>query len=535
MELPGLTVNRFSGPVSMYYLRPTIHKQSFPLLVLFGDIHEFDTGMCNDCECDQDAKTCCMSIADPTWLKALDQIAKDYPVDFYTESYKNTFGKDSDILFRKFLSDMTLACHRVQNRTRKDYNEVCPTENVRWHHIDVRFMRDTVEGNLLMPYRGAISNIYFLLKNLKKGKQIDLNKFCLEFFRRIGVDLEGDYEDNEDEAKNFTERALVGLDWMRLIVSVVLREGDISSKIAEMNAIWWQALREMSGTWKSGIMKQLKKITLDPYRSVAFWEQVTLQNLLTDRVLSHYFEQFEEEWKSFPERELFEEMTVKKLDENIPDLAPLISSDTLRLLESFEKLLTMFGMKAMDVYYVTRMLKNPSENAQPVLALGFFGDFHTRTIVEMLTQSAFGYEVEVIQAADPVWIDYDDPRILRCVNVSPHTIPLESDVLVHGASRDVSPYKAVLRREREAREFHSSFPFMLHDLQFDRLTKPRSSRSQSVTDFLKMFPSFGRKVSGKVRKTRVTRVVKSRAGNTKSRTGKTKVTKSRTKSRTGKK
>lgn len=173
-------------------------------------------------------------------------------------------------------------------------------------------------------------------------------------------------------------------------------------------------------------------------------------NLIHDAVLAYYFQQFKEKWRTFKMKELFMDV-VRMQKTSVP---PEEGTD----MSEFLDMMTIFGMKSMDVYYVARMLKNPDENVQPVLALGFFGDFHTRTIVKMLSQAAFGYTVDTVQAADPEFRKYDDPRIVRCVHIA-RPIPIEREVREHARARDLSRYFNVLRRERTAREFYTAIPF----------------------------------------------------------------------------
>jgi hypothetical protein len=88
--------------------------------------------------------------------------------------------------------------------------------------------------------------------------------------------------------------------------------------------------------------------------------------------------------------------------------------------------------------------------------LGFFGDFHTRSIVQFLQQPLFGYETIVVASTDLV--EYNDPRINRCVEVNV-PIYLYRDVQEHhrlrfdsaGRKEHLLRYKGHLRREKNAR------------------------------------------------------------------------------------
>ena len=90
LHLTDKTIHRISGPISMYYLKPKSTKafkedrENLPLVLLWGDSHRDDEGMCEDCSCSDGA--CCYPIYDKGFLKELDKLASNYPVDFYTES-----------------------------------------------------------------------------------------------------------------------------------------------------------------------------------------------------------------------------------------------------------------------------------------------------------------------------------------------------------------------------------------------------------------------------------------------------------------
>ena len=50
------TINRLSGPVSLYYLKPPTQSQLFPSIMLFGDYHFEKTQTCVKCNCYKDIK-----------------------------------------------------------------------------------------------------------------------------------------------------------------------------------------------------------------------------------------------------------------------------------------------------------------------------------------------------------------------------------------------------------------------------------------------------------------------------------------------
>ena len=161
MELPTIRVNRISGPVSMYYLRPRkdiyekYHPQGLdlPLLLLFGDVHQSSKGVCEECECSED---CCKLIYDKEFIREFDLLARETPIDFYTEYSlrKEDYyhGNDrNDILFKDFIEKTVSQCHDVELRKSKEYTEKCPTKFIRWHYGDLRFFSNRIEGMMIHP------------------------------------------------------------------------------------------------------------------------------------------------------------------------------------------------------------------------------------------------------------------------------------------------------------------------------------------------------------------------------------------------
>ncbi len=153
----------------MYYLKPrrdvyeTFHAQGLdlPLLLLFGDVHRSNKGVCEDCDCEED---CCKLIYDKEFIREFDTIARETPVDFYTESseHKEFYHKGSkseDVLFKDFLYETVLPCHDTQLRKTSAYTEKCPTKFIRWHYGDIRKFSSVIEGMMLFPLSEYIHDV----------------------------------------------------------------------------------------------------------------------------------------------------------------------------------------------------------------------------------------------------------------------------------------------------------------------------------------------------------------------------------------
>ncbi len=156
----GMIVKKLSGPTSYYYLKPptalfeAYRAKGFdlPLVMLFGDFHQSLQGMCSPCN----MKKGCMSIASPEFLKEMDTLAKDTPVDFFTES-SMSFGHVYDlsgqgVLFDLLINQVVKYCHRVPKRTTDEYSLKCPTSMMRWHYADARVMKQFIESIPMIVY-----------------------------------------------------------------------------------------------------------------------------------------------------------------------------------------------------------------------------------------------------------------------------------------------------------------------------------------------------------------------------------------------
>ena len=167
LDLPTIRLQRISGPVSMFYLKPkkevydAFHAQGLdlPLFLLFGDEHRSEKGMCEDCEC---LDECCKLIYDKDFLRELDTLARETPVDFYTESApsKDDFrqsDENANILFKDFIDKTVRDCHQTRLRTFPEYIQKCPTKWIRWHYGDIRYFSSTIEGFMLFPLKNYIN------------------------------------------------------------------------------------------------------------------------------------------------------------------------------------------------------------------------------------------------------------------------------------------------------------------------------------------------------------------------------------------
>lgn len=454
MELPNLTVHRLSGPVSLYYLTPS-EQSGLPLIVLMGDIHQYRKGMCEPCECpkgsEADQKDCCMKVYDTRWLKALDVLAKRYPVDFYTEfSHMHTGGAPNDILFREFYK-ATWSCHQRQDRFREVY-EKCPTENIRWHYVDIRYITSYLEGAIINSYHTHLSAVISTIKQYyshpvrSSNTESLIHKLKKVTMKRFYYNL-----DRPDRKQTMTR----ALSTLQELLPILFTGKPWKQMAAELSDGFWDALISYDHPKsRSAILKQLRKIHVAPFQDVMLWRTLVRENLLANELFQGAAERWEAAWSAVPEkmRKGIETVLVDMGDfRKEVDYTPLLAHE--EMLKVLDFYLILFHTKFMDVYYLARLIKPPAENDPGVLTFGFFGDFHTRSIVEMLRHPAFGYHVRTIQAADPDLIEYGNDRWDRCVRIE-EPLRLVQDLEAHVQGRAFERYARMLAQEREGRSMN---------------------------------------------------------------------------------
>jgi hypothetical protein len=469
----------------MYYLKPK-RDTVFPLIVLLGDIHEYRTGECKSCECklseeneqggDSKQGECCLRTSQPEWLKALDRLAKDVPVDFHTEfSPYHTGGQDNNILFRDFY-DLTWVCHQKNKRSKRDYRH-CPTQNIRWHYVDIRFIVHTIEGSLFNPYHYYLySLVHVYNKYVKRVEHTPSRYSSSQINEFVSYYIESKREDMYcvSEKCDLIDPLTKGSPFLQQLLSIICAlDQTVEQMTHTIFDTYWEILqREETTEWKSMILKQIRKIPMAPFNDPSFWKELMVERLLHDPIYLRSAEAWIQALSSLEQKDhaFLSTFFVRLADSTLPSQDYDYVMDRMEWLMKHVKLLDSFliflNVKVMDVYHLARMIKPPQDNDPGALSFGFFGDFHTRSIVEMLQHPAFGYQVKTIQAPEPELFEYKDPRWDRCVKVS-EPVPLVQDVQEHVRGRNYSRYQAILAKEAENRN--------VNRLQYEAKPKPKMS------------------------------------------------------------
>lgn len=416
LHIGDRVIRRISGPVSMYYLKPSVERfieaqqqgLNLPLLLLFGDMHRSSEMACESCTCDK-PHDCCLKLSDLSFLKDLDRIAEAYPIDFSTESapyfyvpiMKNRLH-NKGFLFQDLIAETATNCHvRTPASTR------CPTRFIRWQHVDSRFMRHTIEGYLYMP----LSDWFNKILDTKKD-QSNLHSHTLG-------DLTTFLSSDQSSAKkniSYTNVDVVlrnaGLRFMREFMTIVFEDqpNTEKDKITRMIDLYLDEIVQYRGSRKSVLFKQIDKLPIKPMKEVTFWKDLYKKLALSDgmlieeleRVYVALYDKYDNAGSVPFVKWVMDSLSYEKSrplnHKNNPFV--LYRPMFLDIIHTLNNFCILFFSITLDLYYIARLFKIPDNNIPPVLNVGFFGNIHTKHIVECLLSDPFGYHLEYSSIAD---------------------------------------------------------------------------------------------------------------------------------------
>lgn len=360
-------LNRISGPVSMYYLKPKDSSSTLPLFLLFGDKHGSDENMCSDCTC-EDSKRCCHLISDKEFLKKIEKLARpDRPIDFYIEYFAETTGVFESIL-DDFREPEFQTCYK---RTLKNQSN-CPVPGIRWHYSDIRksYTKNNIENifdSLQKFTRFCIElNKTKIYEGMNREDWLNMNKSSLMYKKHTGIDISKTEEIHKiiDLIKKLQHLTVNGLAYL--------------DKLAEemIDFIF-------TSEYPSLIHKQFKK----QVKTSVFADKSYIIKMYRDCLLYRNFKKYDFDNKTFDQ--------LKKFD---------IKGDYKRM---SEYLLITTGI-FVDLYIILRAMKKIE--SPPSLCVAFLGNAHITNIADMLFNTGY-YEVEA--AVDAVDGSSDDQN--RCL------------------------------------------------------------------------------------------------------------------------
>lgn len=204
LYINDIPISQISGPVLSYYMTPS--DESFdtfkrfgidlPLLLLFGDIHGSEFGMCEPC----DNSEGCYRIYDRELIELVDSLSsEEFPIDFYIETGESmikTMQEHKYITFDRPLQKIVETyeiCFGRNHLEEKEYTQKCG-RNIKWHYSDVRMRETHIEGSIysLAKYIKKlikdksieppnIVNLTDIKKLLDSSNTVD--EFCINFFK----------------------------------------------------------------------------------------------------------------------------------------------------------------------------------------------------------------------------------------------------------------------------------------------------------------------------------------------------------------
>ena len=471
IQLKTRTIHRISGPVSVHYLKPS---GPYPLILLFGDVHRSEEGMCEKCTCTSNSQgnqgsQCCILLHDTVFLQGLDEIASEYPVDFFTETDKTqplTSAPEDGPL--DIFINRTHSCYDVLKRSAPNYSQ-CPTSSIRWHYNDLRMMTNKVEPYLISAYKRSLDRF---LRDLPENgyDSWEWKMYLMEMADEYEGALE-EFAENlspKNSKKRNTYQALGEKTIRRLLDEIVdisaansannsANNSTANSTTAKLLTILFSAMESQRGTRGSGFFKELDGLP-QPLQDTSIWLELITLSLQSNTFYQEAIKRLtalhsrpDEDRVSVVQDLLYYLIRTGSDDELLPDDYDIMTEDPYRAtMISYMKvvsiLLLIIEGILLDVYTIARMLKRPVGGAPSALSVGYMGNAHVVSILKMLEHPVFGYQVAY------------ETRQGRCQTIR-NRIPLYTDLQEHirngYRSENVNLYHATLEKEKRGRATRS--------------------------------------------------------------------------------
>ena len=433
IHLGGQTFDRLSGPVSLSYLHPPADHPELPLVLLLGDRHGSDI-LCDDCTEEKG----CLSILSPAFFHTLDELAREMPVDVFTETNWDHTPKnnESQILFHHFVKS-TQSCYDVSKRSVA--SDPCPTQFVRWHHMDTRLMETT-------PYvEWHITKVMYFMKLLYDSSLNKKHEFIYPSYQMADMGMKSSTRDWTEFEVSFA------VDFIKLAFTPKQTEEKLAEGIVELI---FSKLRQQKSLIRKEIERQ-STLSLDAFQS----QMVSL--MFTSPSFTDSIKQMVLYLSLDPPLLLiFRDILIgifqsKQFFYRVPyDIqTPMLKSniDIINdVIDFLYHILIFATAPLLDMYAVARMVKKPQGNDRGMLQIGYYGNRHNEGIRHLLG-SILQYEVKV---------DYPfDKEKGNCLTIK-DPIYLEQDMenLAHERYRKfpelANEYKDVLQRESQGRLQH---------------------------------------------------------------------------------
>jgi len=380
--IKDLQIDSITGPISLTILVPepdlvNAVKRTIPIIMLFGDRHESEEGYCSTCTCDLKTKNCCYEIWSKEFLQIFDSIAtKEQPIDFYIESFTNKAdieeAKKDIYKYSKELSEAAkkgtmsklreklYTCYFRELRGTKAYKDLCPTSNIRWQFADAR-QGDTgsIESNLVL-----INNLFYNIADLAKLG-----------YTAISMDTKASVANLMARTVKYEISTIAGFsDILELYIEFIKNPKHFYSLLFNPEG-------DMIKLTK--IYKQIKKQQF-PFNSTHYWSNIinNYVKYIVDKheffVTSSYVDAVIEMSKLYKTEQELTQFFLEHIDNNI---------QVWNGVYKYILALSIF----LDIYFVTRILKKPTDGREPFMAIGYFGDLHSTHIAYLLEKIMTSY------------------------------------------------------------------------------------------------------------------------------------------------
>ena len=411
MRLEDTIVNRISGPISIYYLKPSKqvlveNLHFFPSIMLFGDEHFSKTNVCDRCNCTKSA--CCYTITDKPFLQFIDTLASKYPIDFYTETAflgSNVGFKEG--FMEQFTSGDFVSCyHKTLRNTSFDK---CPTKHIRWHAADSRHMDIQVELNMGVCFPDPITKKLIKKSKLKISEKYMNTSYIepqISYIIQLLSPIIKSTLDNDTCIKSYYISKLSKYIRQTIFTTIDkfihFLQTAVDNSRFDINKLT-NGIFSMMNVNNSIIYKQIAKQTFEPFKQISYWENLFNTTLEQNDTLK-------------------QKISTIKMPSFIVMLQLILGTHNFtesklnieilnHLSVLFEVLNSYRHLFFLDLYMITRMLKQPDGGRRSYLSFGYFGNYHVKNIQNLLVATGF-YVVDKMR---------DGPHVIgntnRCIDI----------------------------------------------------------------------------------------------------------------------
>lgn len=430
-------INTLSGPVSLFYLKPSDQVLAselhlFPTIMLFGDMHG---SMENTCECafgtersslpkvlskcEQSEHTNCYTISDMKFLQLIDTVASKYPIDFYIETQFRGSSRGYRGFMHYFTSgEFISSYHKILRGTPYDK---CPTKHIRWHATDSRYMtslhafNDRIVSDMILKSELKISEKYMNNQYIEAQISEIILWLRLIFENLFTKDFTNIKKDIEHLFDYISATQFKTIENFILFLHDALQDTIDKTKLDIYKLT--NKIFEIMTIDNSLIYKQIVKQTYEPFTQKSYWQNLFnehLKNLsqttsMWDWISSHTKRKNNTEYIINNMLKIIYD--IKKCSEQKCNYETIDRTDFSSILILVEILDCYRNIFFLDMYTITRMLKQPDGGKRSSLSFGYFGDYHVKTIMNLLVSTG---KYNLVAFGDN---DVTNKTLSRCINI----------------------------------------------------------------------------------------------------------------------